>query len=106
MIKQDILLPGNIFGHIHSAYVADMFARSGSLCGSNAYSEGALQLSSRASQIILMVDGSGIDGIKIDLQDTGDIEGYPIDEKLESYNAKSAKKVKDINQRFYVVGTV
>jgi predicted phosphodiesterase/ribosomal protein S19 len=95
-----------VFGHIHSAYVADMFARSGSLCGSNAYSEGALQLSSRASQIILMVDGDSIDGVKVDLQDTGDIEGYPIDEKLEAYNAKSAKKVKDINQKYFVVGAV
>lgn len=95
-----------VFGHIHSAYVADMFARSGSLCGSNAYSEGALQLSSRASQLLLIVNEDGIDGVKIDLQETGDLEGYDIDASLEAYNAKSARKAQDINRKFYVVATM
>lgn len=93
-----------VFGHIHSAFVGDMFARSGSLCGANAYSDGALQLSSRASQICLLCDEEGIDGVKIDLQHTGGLEGYDVDEALESYNAKSAIKARQGDSRFYVVG--
>jgi predicted phosphodiesterase len=93
-----------VFGHIHSAFVGDMFTRSGSLCGANAYSDGALQLSSRASQVCLLCDADGIDGIKFDLQNTGELEGYDIDEALESYNAKSAMKAKAGDRRFFVVG--
>ena len=95
-----------VFGHIHASYISDMFARSGSLCGSNAYSDVTLQLASRASQIILLVNDSDIDGIKIDLQDTNNIVGYNVDEKLIAYNTKAARKVSEINSRYFVVGRI
>jgi len=81
-----------IFGHIHQALISETYARSGSLVGANAYSENSLQLTSRASQNIHIVSKDGIDSYKIDLQETGDIVGYDIDEHLEAYNAKSEDK--------------
>jgi len=81
-----------IFGHIHQALISETYARSGSLVGANAYSDNSLQLTSRASQNIHIVSKDGIDSYKIDLQETGDIVGYDIDEHLEAYNAKSEDK--------------
>lgn len=63
-INMDMVL----FGHIHSAYISDSFARASSLSGGNIYSDKALQFSSRASQNIHILEKSGIDSIKIDLQ--------------------------------------
>lgn len=78
-----------IFGHIHSAYVSDFFARSGGLPGSNAYSEKALNLQSKASQNLYVFHGDGsIDGYKIDLQNAADYEPYKYDTSLESYNSQ------------------
>jgi transcription elongation factor Elf1 len=81
-----------IFGHIHQSLISDNYARSGSLVGANAYSENSLQLTSRASQNIHIISKDGIDSYKIDLQETGNIVGYYIDEHLEAYNAKSEDK--------------
>lgn len=91
-IKIDYVL----MGHIHEAYVSDMFARSGGLPGANAYSEKALNLDSRASQnyYIIQEDGS-VDGVKNDLQNVDGYAGYKYDKELEAYHSKSAIKTKD-----------
>lgn len=93
-----------ISGHIHMAIIADQFARSSSLCGSNDYAEGALGLTGRASQNIYLVHQSGgFDGIKVDLQDVSQYEGYDIAKELETYNTKSAAKAHQKTTIFEVV---
>ena len=77
-----------LFGHFHTSRITDLFARSGGICGANAYSDNQLQLSSRASQNIFLVDRNGITGCKIDLQNSSDYDGYGIDPLLETYNAR------------------
>ena len=82
-----------IFGHVHEASVGDIYSRSSSLVGANAYSEYGLNLLSRASQNLFTVDTLGnINGYKIDLQFPGD-ETYQLDSELASYNAKSENKL-------------
>ena len=90
-IKVDLMF----WGHIHESLVADVYARSSSLVGANDYAQKALNYTARASQNIYVVlpDG-GFHGIKIDLQNTTGVEGYNIDERLESYNTKSANKAR------------
>lgn len=96
--KKGINIRYILFGHIHEAYISEMFARSGSPVGSNSYSEDGLNLASRASQNAMLVykDGS-IDGMMIDLQNVDDYEGYPIHKELEMYNAKSASKNRKVS---------
>jgi predicted phosphodiesterase len=77
-----------LFGHFHTSRVTDLFARSGGICGANAYSDNKLQLSSRASQNMFLIDYDGIHGIKIDLQHSNKFDGYGIDPVLETYNAR------------------
>jgi hypothetical protein len=86
------------FGHFHSSSISDCYARSGSLCGGNAYSSKDLKFISRASQNIYIVNSAdSFDGIKIDLQDTSDVkEGYFIETKLEEYNVRKAIAVSDL----------
>lgn len=92
---QGIKIDYVIFGHIHSAYVSDCFARSGSTVGANAYSDRALHLSSRASQNYYLFWPSGnIDAIKNDLQEIDNVVGYNYQELIEEYHAKSAEKAK------------
>lgn len=76
-----------LMGHIHQAFVSDLFSRSSGLPGDGAYSQKALNLSGRSSQNAFLVweDGS-IDGIKIDLQEYNNYSGYKFDEHLETYN--------------------
>jgi len=81
-----------LMGHMHSARIGDQYARSSSLCGANDYSEDSLNLSSRASQNIFLVDESAVHGIRVDLQDTTGIRGYDIIKEHEMYNAKSHDK--------------
>jgi predicted phosphodiesterase len=82
-----------IFGHVHQAFCSDIFSRSASMVGANAYSDKALNLTSRASQNIYAFWSNGNrDAIKVDLQNCDHIEGYDIVEELEAYNAKSALK--------------
>jgi len=84
-----------IFGHLHAARIGDTHARSSSLTGANAYSEDGLGLIGKASQNIFIVHSDGsLDGIRIDLQNIEGWEGYPIEKELESYNAKSASKLR------------
>lgn len=79
-------------GHIHSALISDLYARSSGLPGANAYSERGLNLVGRSSQNIYLVNPEvfgEIDGIKIDLQEVKDEPAYPYDETLESYSKKA-----------------
>lgn len=78
-----------LFGHFHTSRITDLFARSGGLCGANAYSDNQLQLSSRASQNMFLIYRDGINGIKVDLQHSSDYDGYGIDSMLETYNVSS-----------------
>jgi len=90
-VKVDLLF----WGHIHEALVADTYARSSSLVGSNEYAQKALNLNSRSSQnFYVVLPDSGFHGFKLDLQNVDGVEGYNIDERLESYNTKSALKVR------------
>jgi len=83
-----------IFGHIHEAYINDNFARGGSLTGTNAYADRGLQVWTRASQNVHVFYRDGDhDSYAIGLQDTNGIAGYDIKKELESYNAKSEKKL-------------
>jgi len=90
-----IIIDYVFIGHIHSARVGDLYARSSSICGANAYSDFALNLASRASQnIAIFYENKSHDVIKVDLQNTDGIEGYQIIKELEAYNAKSVNKCK------------
>ena len=93
--KRNIIIDFIIFGHMHECKISDYYARGSSLVGANAYSENALNLSSRASQntYILFNDKSRID-IRIDLQHTNENECYDINTEIAAYNAKSQQKSK------------
>jgi predicted phosphodiesterase len=102
--KRGIQIHYVIFGHLHYARVGDHFARGSSLVGANAYSDGALELISRASQNSYIVTETGqIHSIVVDLQDASKYPGYPFDKSLEAYNPKSASKNKERKVIFEVV---
>jgi hypothetical protein len=82
---------GVFTGHIHSASMGDIHSRSGSLCGGNAYSGGALHFVSRASHNAYIAYADHYDGMKFDLQDVGDVEGYSIIDELEHYSIQQRK---------------
>lgn len=83
-----------IFGHVHFANITDLYARSGSLVGSNTYSDFGLGLASKASQNIHLIKKNGvINNFRIELQNTDDVSGYPIQSDLAAYNAKSSSKL-------------
>ena len=89
-----ILIDYVLIGHIHFANVTDIYTRSGSLCGNNTYSDRALNLITRASQVMHVITETGdIHNKRVDLQEVTGFEGYPIENDLEAYNAKSASKV-------------
>lgn len=76
-----------ICGHIHQAYVSDMFSRSSGLPGNNSYSRKALNLNGKSSQNLYLVSQSGdIDGLKIDLQKCDVDDRYSYNSDLEAYN--------------------
>lgn len=86
-------------GHIHSAMVSDFASRNSSLSGGNAYSEEALGFCSKASQNLHIVFNqtaragtAGLDGIKLDLQNVDNVEGYPIIQMLASHSARGSDK--------------
>ena len=90
----DIIIDFVIFGHLHEAMIADRYARSSSLCGSNNYSEDALLLNGKASQNIhLVFEENRIDSIKVDLQDTTSYPGYDNKDWQDAYNPKSVEKL-------------
>lgn len=93
--SKNIIINYVLFGHLHSARVGDCYARSSSLCGSNDYSDKALQLEGRASQNLFTIDEYGNNnGFKIDLQNVNHIEGFDIQKELEEYDAKSLSKTR------------
>lgn len=80
-----------ICGHIHSAFVSDLYARSSGLPGGNAYSDKALNLASRSSQNIYLVDkDKSVHGIKIDLQNYDEKFAYSYNKKAEAYKPTGA----------------
>ena len=94
--SQGITVDYVLMGHIHSARVGDTYARNSSLVGANAYSDKGLNLDSRASQnLIIVYSDYNRDGVKVDLQNVGEIDGYDIVPQLEAYDAKSASKLKN-----------
>lgn len=96
-VKVDYVL----FGHIHFCNIGDIFARSGSLVGSNSYSTFALGLTSKPSQNLHIIREDGtINNIRVELQNIDDIKGYPIQNDLDAYNAKSATKT---NERYKTI---
>jgi predicted MPP superfamily phosphohydrolase len=92
-----------ICGHLHETMITDLFARSSSLVGANAYSENALNLSSRAAQNIYIMLKEGRQDIRIDLQDVKGYKGYMINKELTAYNAKSFEKIKPKNTIFKII---
>ena len=93
--NMDIAVDFIIYGHLHEAMIADTYARSSSVCGSNNYSEDALLLISRASQNLHVVfDADRIDSVKIDLQDVSGYPGYDTKDWKDAYNPKSLEKAR------------
>lgn len=93
--QMDIDIDFLIWGHLHEAMIADLYARSSSVCGSNNYSEDALLLVSRASQNVHIVFSKDrIDSIKVDLQNTDGYEGYNTNDWNDAYNPKSLDKAR------------
>ena len=82
-------------GHLHASRNTDLSYRSSSLVGSNDYNEKALNLIGRAAQNIAIFGKDYRYVTSIDLQNTGDIDGYDIDYDLMEYNARSASKLID-----------
>jgi predicted phosphodiesterase len=89
---QGIILDYILSGHIHSTGISDIMSRSASLTGANAYSEFGLQLSGRAAQNLHIIYERKMRNIRVDLQLSNN-EGYPIENDLEAYNAKSVSKL-------------
>ena len=101
--RNGIILDFMICGHLHETKITDLFARSSSLVGANAYSENALLLSSRAAQNIYIMKDSERHDIRIDLQHTKGFNGYKINKELSSYNAKSLDKTHKKQTVFKIV---
>ena len=90
-----ILLDYAIFGHIHFTNITDIYSRSGSLIGNNVYSDRAIHLVTKASQVVHIIEpDGGIDSLKVSLQYYGGYQGYDIKDDLEAYNAKLADNTK------------
>jgi predicted phosphodiesterase len=90
-----ILLDYAIFGHIHFTNITDIYSRSGSLIGNNVYSDRVLNLITKASQVIHVIETDGtINSLKVGLQYSSDYEGYDIKDDLEAYNSKLADNTK------------
>ena len=101
--RNDIILDFMMCGHLHETKITDMFARSSSLVGANAYSENALLLSSRAAQNIYIMKDNERHDIRIDLQHTKGFKGYAINKELSAYNAKSLDKTHKKQTVFKIV---
>lgn len=90
-----ILLDYAIFGHVHFTNITDIYSRSGSLVGNNVYSDRSLNLVTKASQVIHIIEKDGtINSLKVGLQYTGGYEGYDIKDDLDAYNPKFADNTK------------
>lgn len=101
---KNIIIDYVFIGHIHSCRIGDIYCRSSSMCGANAYSDYGLNLASRASQnIAIFYSNKTHDVFKIDLQNTDEIDGYDIIDELIAYNAKSIDKIKSSTVIFQVI---
>jgi len=99
-----ILLDYAIFGHVHFTNITDIYSRSGSLIGNNVYSDRSLNLITKASQVLHIIETDGtINSLKVGLQYAADYEGYDIQDDLEAYNSKLADNTK---QRTTIVKVV
>lgn len=82
-----------LFGHIHFANITDLYSRSGSLVGSNVYSDRQLGFVSQASQVIHIVDKNGdISNYRINLQNADYYDGYPIKSDYDAYEPRLNNK--------------
>lgn len=91
--NHDVKIDYVLLGDIHSARVGDNYGRSSSMIGANEYSERSLNLIGRASQNCYIFHENGNrDGIKIDLQNIDEVEGYDIEKSIKAYNPKSHDK--------------
>lgn len=89
--SQGIRVDFVIYGHIHSPHLNFLACRSGSLPGSNNYSNNGLQLHGRASQNLhIIYSDASRDSILIDLQLTPDEDCYP----LQNHLVEETKKIK------------
>jgi len=84
--REGVIIHYCMFGHIHSAFIGDFFARSGGLVGSNGYSNNGLSLHGRANQISYVVSDF-INPMLHDLQDSK-VKGYQVDERFKTYKLK------------------
>lgn len=85
-------------GHIHSQLNSSYFARSGSLCGSNAYSNSTLNLQSRASQSMFTVSKNGdIHTYGVDLENVDNIKGYDISNEIKKFALKGRDTRADLD---------
>lgn len=84
--EQDIKIGYVLCGHIHSTYIANGFARSASLVGSNAYAERTLNFTSRAAQnIFLVYSDATVDAMMVDLQEYSGFEGFEFDNSVMTH---------------------
>jgi predicted phosphodiesterase len=78
-----------IAGHIHSTMISDFASRNSSLCGSNSYSDAALNYVSKAAQNLHVITEHHHDTIKLDLQNTDGVKGYDVLSELERMEART-----------------
>jgi predicted phosphodiesterase len=81
-------------GHIHATLISDYISRNASMAGANAYSDEGLNFASKAAQNLHIVSQRGLDGIKLDLQDYQEVQGYQIIPQLEAHCAQSLDKAR------------
>lgn len=91
-----------LFGHVHFANITDLYARSSSLIGANAYSDRALNFVSVASQNLHLVDDS-IHSIRVNLENYDLNNAYEIEELDEMYVTETADKAFYTNKKQYFV---
>lgn len=102
--EQGVCIDYVIWGHIHEAYISELFGRSGSPSGANTYSLNGLGLGGKASQNLYIIESDGdIAGKMIPLQKYESYEGYDFDESLIAYNTKSLSKTLHHTTVFEVV---
>lgn len=92
--EKGIIIDFVIFGHLHSSRVGDLFARSASMPGANAYSDRSLQLTTKSSQLSHEIIGPDLFTKRYDLDHTSEYKGYAFEKSLEAYNPKSFLKTK------------
>lgn len=91
-----ILLDYAIFGHVHFTNITDIYSRSGGLPGNNVYSDRFLNLVTKASQVVHVVEKDGsIDSIKVSLQYCNDYKGYDIKDDTTAYHSLSRDNARE-----------